>query len=157
MKRALVALVVLSASTTHAEVYRCPPTYPDQTYPIKNRPKAPLTGAEVMFGDRPTGGPPYPDGWLTPDEITAENGMDFHYALSADEQGWLICTYGARKRIKGQLNNGREWGQHMEPGQPWFIKLPPKVTACTVHVRENRSRQSGTWTVTAECARKPGS
>jgi hypothetical protein len=149
MKRILATLFALSAYVAHAEVFRCPPTYPDQTYPIKDKPNAPLTGAEVMFGDRPTSGPPYPDGWLTPDEIAQEGGMDFRYALSENEQGWLICTYGARKRIKGRFHGAKESGQHMEPGQPWFIRLPQKVTACTVHVRET---QPLTWVVTAECA-----
>jgi len=156
MKRILVIALALSACASHAEVYRCPPTYPDQSYPVKDLPNAPLTGAEIMFGERPGSGPPYPDGWLTPDEIAREGGMDFRYALSEDDQGWLICTYGAHKRIKGQLHNGKEWGQHMEPGQPWFVKLSPKIKDCTVEVREVKSRDpnKSTWTVTAACQRQ---
>ena len=34
---------------------------------------APLTGAEIMFGE-PVSEPPYTDGWLTPDEIPKEGG-----------------------------------------------------------------------------------
>jgi hypothetical protein len=153
MKRTLIAAIVLSASAAHAEVYRCPPTYPDQTYPVKNVPNAPLTGAEVMFGQRPSNGLPYPDGWITPDEIAKEGGMDFRYSLAEGEQGWLICTYGAHKRIKGRVHAGKEWGQHMESGQPWFVKLPAKIKGCTVQVRENKNSASGksAWTATATC------
>jgi hypothetical protein len=106
-----------------------------------------------MFGERPASGPPYPDGWLTPDEIPQEEGIDFRYWLSDDDKGWLICTYGARKRIKGRLHGGHEWGQHMESGQPWFVKLPPKTKVCTVHIREGKTHDPGksTWTATATC------
>ena len=153
MKRTLVAALILSCTVAHAEVYRCPPTYPDQTYPVKDVPNAPLTGAEVMFGERPSSGPPYPDGWLTPDEIPKEGGIDLRYWLSEDDKGWLICTYGAHKRIKGRFHGGYEWGQHMESGQPWFVKLPAKIKGCTVHIREVKTRDPGksTWTVTATC------
>lgn len=153
MKRTLIAALSLSCAIASAEVYRCPPTYPDQTYPVKDVPNAPLTGAEIMFGERPSSGPPYPDGWLTPDEIPKKGGLDLRYPLSKDDKGWLICTYGARKRIKGQLRDGYEWGQHMGSGQPWFVKLLPKTTDCTVQIREikTHSASKSTWTVTAIC------
>jgi hypothetical protein len=153
MNRTLIATLVLWSALAHAEVYRCPPTYPDQTYPVKNVPNAPLTGAEIMFGERPSSGPPYPDGWITPDEIAKEGGMDFRYWLAEDEQGWLICTYGAQKRIKGRFQSGKEWGQHMESGQPWFVKLPPRIKGCMVQARENKPPDSSksTWAVTATC------
>jgi hypothetical protein len=155
MSRVLIAVLVMWAPIVDAEVYRCPPTYPDQSYPVKDVPNAPLTGAEIMFGERPSSGPPYPDGWITPDEIPREGGMDFQYWLSEDEHGWLICTYGARKRINGRLHGGKEWGQYMESGQPWFVRLASKIKGCTVQVREIKTRDpnSSTWTATAICTR----
>jgi hypothetical protein len=153
MNRPLIVTLVLWSAVAHAEVYRCPPTYPDQTYPVKNVPNAPLTGAEIMFGERPSSGPPYPDGWITPDEIATEGGIDFRYPLSEHDQGWLICTYGAHKRIKGRFHSGKEWGQHMESGQPWFVKLPPRIKGCMVQVRESKTHapSKSTWAVTATC------
>jgi hypothetical protein len=55
--------------------------------------------------------------------------------------------------MKGQLRDSNEWGQRMESGQPWFVKLPPKTTSCTVQIREIKTRSAGnsTWTVTAVC------
>jgi hypothetical protein len=155
MKSAFIAVLILAASTSRAEVFRCPPTYLDQNYPVKNLPNAPLTGAEIMFGERPSSGPPYPDGWLTPEEIPKEGGMNFRYGLSEDDKAWLICTYGARKRIKGRLHGNKEWGQHMESGQPWFMRLPAKVKECTVQVREsgNPDPNETIWMVTTICRR----
>jgi hypothetical protein len=157
MTRTLIAAFALTCAVSEAAEYRCPPTYPDQTYPVKNVPNAPLTGADVMFGQRPSRGLPYPDGWVTPDEKAAKDGVDRDYWLPENEPGWLICTYGARKRVKGQFHDGLEWGQHMEygSGQPWFMTLPSGTTSCLVRIREARGSNPGksTWNVTATCDR----
>jgi hypothetical protein len=150
MSRLLIAVLALSCAAAHAEVYRCP-----QTYPGNDAPPAPLTGAYMMWGERPNSGPPFPAGWITPEEKVAEEGLDSSYTLPPDEQGWLICEYGATKRLKGRSHDGHEWGQRMNGGgkYPWFMKLIPKVGVCTVQLREIKSRrpEKNTWTATAIC------
>jgi hypothetical protein len=150
MTRTLFASLVLSCSAAHAAEYRCPSTYPG-----KDAPADPLTSAYMMWGHRPSSGPPFPSGWDTPNERAAKDGMDLHYELPEHEEGWLICEYGSRKRIKGRFQGGHEWGQHMEPlgEQPWFIKLAPRDTSCTVQIREIKTPEpsQSTWTVTAIC------
>lgn len=151
MKRTLIAALALSSAVAHAEAYRCPSNYPG-----KDAPAAALTNAYVMWGERPSSGPPFPAGWVTPIEEVAEEGMNRHYGVPDDEPVWLICEYGARKRVKGRFHNGHEWGQHMEQlgEQPWFIRVAPRVTDCTVQTREiKRDRGNSTWTVTADCKR----
>ena len=150
MKRTLIAALILSGAAVNAEVYRCPPTYPGKDAPV-----APLTNAYMMWGKRPASGPPVPSGLDHPDEQEAAEGTDLHYELPENEEGWLICEYGSRKRIKGRFHGGHEYGQHMEPlgEQPWFVKLSPKATDCTVHIREVKTRDpsKSTWTITAVC------
>jgi len=149
MRTIFLAALVLSTAMATAEVYRCPQTYPDKDAPADG-----LTGAYMMWGERPSSGPPFPSGWVTPREETAVDGLDLHYELPEDEQSWLICQYGARKRVKGKLHDGREWGQHMEAAKhPWFLKVSPKVAECTVQVREMKSptASKSTWTATATC------
>jgi hypothetical protein len=150
MKRTFIAAVFLSCAAANADVYRCPPIYPG-----KDAPAVPLSSAYMMWGKRPTSGPPFPSGWDQPDERAAAEGTDLHYELPANEEGWLICEYGSRKRIEGRFHDGHEWGQHMAPlaEQPWFIKPVPKDTKCMVRIREVKSRDPGRsrWTVTATC------
>jgi hypothetical protein len=146
--RILVAALAMSCVVAHAEVYRCPPTYPG-----KDAPNFPLTGAFMMWGERPTSGPPFPSGWDTPDDLPAEEGLDQHYELPASEERWLICEYGSRKRIQGRLRGKHEWGQYMQGHgqQVWFIKLAAKDSSCTVQTREAKSRRPSAWTVSATC------
>ncbi|KQV52252.1 hypothetical protein [Massilia sp. Root335] len=150
MKRTLIAALVLSCSVARAGDYRCPPTYPG-----KDAPADPLTNAYMMWGKRPSSGPPFPSGWDHPDERAAAEGTDLRYELPANEEGWFICEYGSRKRIKGRFHGGHEWGQHMAPlgEQPWFIKVSPNDTRCVVRIREIKGCDPGksTWTVTATC------
>lgn len=150
MKRPLIALLALTWGVTHAEVYRCP-----QTYPGKDGPAIHLTGAMMMFGERPSNGVPFPPGWDTPNDRVVEDGLDQHYELPDNEEGWLICEYGSRKRVKGRFHNGHEWGQHMEHygKQSWFVKLAPKDASCTVHIREVKDRDpdKSKWEITAVC------
>jgi hypothetical protein len=109
----------------------------------------------MMFGERPGNGLPFPSGWDTPNELAVENGTDLHYELPESEEGWLICEYGSRKRVKGRFRRGKEMGQSMEHygQQLWFVKLAPRDRSCTVHIRETKSPEPGksTWTVTAAC------
>lgn len=144
MRRSLFAVLVLCCTAAYAEVYRCP-----QTYPGKDGPPKPLTGAYMMWGEL------HGNGWVSPRDETTAEGFDLQYGLPEDEQSWLICQYGARKRVKGRFHDGHEWGQYMEGGgqNHWWMKLVPKVTECTVQVRERKSRDPGksTWTVTATC------
>lgn len=148
--RILVAALALSCAAVHADVYRCPSTYPGS-----EAPGLPLTGAFMMWGERPTSGPPFPSGWDTPNDVAVEEGLDQHYELPADEERWFICEYGSRKRVKGRFRGKHEWGQYMQGHgeQVWFIKLVPKDSSCTVHTREikNRDPVKSTWTVAATC------
>ena len=84
--------------------------------------------------------------------------MDQHYELPENEQGWLICEYGSRQRVKGRIRNGHEYGQAMEHyGQhSWLIKLAPRDASCTVHIRETRFNDTNKriWTVSATCMRQ---
>jgi hypothetical protein len=109
----------------------------------------------MMFGERPSNGLPFPSGWDTPNDRVVEGGLDQHYELPDNEEGWLICEYGSRKRVKGRFHNGHEWGQYMEHygEQSWFVKLAPKDASCTVRIREVKDRAPGksTWTVSAVC------
>ena len=155
MKRTFLTLLALSCTVANAEVYRCP-----QTHPSKDAPAIHLTGAMMMFGEMPSnGGLPFPSGWDTPNELVVEDGVDQHYELPANEEGWLICEYGSRRRVKGRFRNGHESGQYMEHygQQLWFIKLAPKDTSCTVQIREvkNSDPSKSIWTVTAICVNQP--
>jgi hypothetical protein len=152
--RILVAALALCCAGAQAATYRCPSTYPGD-----DAPALPLTGASMMWGERPSSGPPYPSGWDTPNDVAAEEGLDQHYELPADEERWFICEYGSRKRIKGRVRNGHEWGQYMQGHgeQVWFLKLAPKDASCTVHTREVKTHQptKSTWMVTATCKQTP--
>jgi hypothetical protein len=153
MTRTLIAALVLSCSAVHAAEYRCPHAYPGKDAPVTL-----LTGAMMMFGERPSNGLPFPSGWDTPNELAVEDGTDLHYELPESEEGWLICEYGSRKRVKGRFHGGKEKGQYMEHygQQSWFIKLAPKDRSCTVQIRENKIRDpsKSTWTVTASCQKQ---
>lgn len=77
-----------------------------------------------------------------------------HYSISSDEQGWLVCSYGSTRRIKGTMLEGHEWNQAMEPtALQWWVKLAPKIGACTVRVREHKARsaRNSKWTVQSAC------
>jgi len=151
-RRILVAAVVLYCVGAQAGTYRCPPTYPGN-----DAPPVPLTNAYMMWGKRPTNGPPFPAGWDQPEEHPAADGVDLHYDIPEHEEGWFICEYGSRKRIKGRFRNGHEYGQRMEQvgEEPWFIKLAPNDTSCTIQIRELKLRQPSTWTATANCTPQP--
>lgn len=150
MKTILFTVLALSCFVVQAAVYRCP-----QTYPEKDAAPEALTGGYMMWGDRSSNGLPFPSGWESPREEAVAEGTDLHYILPEDEQSWLICQYGARKRVKGRLREGQERGQYMEGGgkHTWLLKLAPKVSQCTVQVREIKSHtpSRSTWTVTAVC------
>lgn len=135
-------MLLLFCSTASAEVFNCP-----QAYPGKDRPAAPLTGAMMAWGEDRTG--LFAGDYSKP----AEGGFDAAYPIMDDQQAWLVCSYGSKKRLKGKLHDGREWYQYMEWGPTeWWIRLPPKVHDCVVHVRESQSRM---WRATAECSGKP--
>lgn len=142
----LAAFALLPCLANAGMIYRCP-----QSYPGKDAPSSPLTGA---FMDS---GPMHGSGQMAPPrDEAAEEGYDLPYAFSDDEQAWLICSYGAKKRIKGRFHDGHEWNQRMEGGAAeWWVKLAPQAGACTVQVREIKPRSPGksTWTATATCRR----
>jgi hypothetical protein len=143
MRMLFFATLTLACAVSHAAVYKCP-----QVYPGKDAPAVPLTGASMMWGEL------HGDGYLHGDEEAANGGYDIRYGFADDEQAWLVCAYGADKRIKGKIRDGREWGQSMSyGGLKWWTKLAPKVGNCTVQVREAKvSGPSKTiWTVTANC------
>jgi hypothetical protein len=84
-----------------------------------------------------------------------EGGVDLHYELPENEEGWLICEYGSRQRVHGRFHKSKVWGQSMEHygQQRWFIKLAPKDASCTIRIREvkNRAPNKSTWRVAATC------
>jgi hypothetical protein len=152
MKRTLVAALILSCTVAKAAEYRCP-----QTYPGNGALDTHLTGAMMMFGERLGNGLPFPSGWDTPNDVAVDGGLDQHYELPESEEGWLICEYGSRKRVRGRLQGKKEWGQYMEHygQQSWFVKLAPRDRSCTIQIREVKTRDpsKSTWTVTATCGR----
>jgi len=67
------------------------------------------------------------NGYLHGDNEAAEEGYDLHYGFADNEQAWLVCAYGAEKRIKGKVHDGHERGQAMSYGGiKWWMKLPPQ-------------------------------
>jgi hypothetical protein len=142
MKAILFVTLLLSCASTNAQLYKCP-----QVYPNKDKPAAPLTGA-MMRQSEPT-----PTNHLKDDEA-AEEGYDAHYALDPYDRAWLVCFYGGNKRIKGRFHDGHEWNQRMASADfDWEMRLAPKVSDCTVQVREIKARdpRKSTWTATAIC------
>jgi hypothetical protein len=143
MRPLIVAVLALSCAAANAEVYNCP-----QVYPGKDWPSASLTGATMAWGDDATG--LFAGDYSTP----AEEGYDAAYPIMDDEQAWLICSYGSKKRNKGKVRDGHEWNQYMEwsPIQ-WKVKLPPKAHDCILQVREVKASapEKSTWTVSAVC------
>lgn len=145
MRTLVPVTLVLSCTLATAQVYKCP-----QVYPGKDAPASPLTGASMMWGEL------HGDGYLHGDDEAVDGGRDIHYGFADDEQGWLVCAYGANKRINGRFVGGRERGQTMSyGGTKWWVKLAPKAGNCTVQVRETRAndRNQSTWTVSAVCER----
>lgn len=144
MRIVLLAVLVLSTATATAQVYRCP-----QTYPGKDAPPAPLTGAFMESGEG-RGNRSY----APPRDEAAEEGYDIPYSFADEEQAWLVCSYGGKKRIKGRFHDGHEWNQRIQGSvADWWMKLTPKVGICTVQVREVKSRvpSKSRWTATATC------
>lgn len=133
MKTLLSAVLAFSCTAVNAEVYTCP-----QVYPGKNVATMPLTGASMMSGEL------HGNGFLHGDEEKVAGGYDARYGFADDEQAWLICLYGGRKRTKVDMG----W-----PGTQWWMKLAPQVGRCTVQVREgkNEAPAKSTWTATATC------
>lgn len=131
------------AVSTSTETFTCP-----QAYPGKDRPPARLTNGAMAWGEDRAGV------FAGDYSKSAANGFDEAFPIMAYEQAWLICSYGGKKRHKGKFQDGREWGQYMEwsPIESW-VKLPPKVHGCTLHVRGIKAggRSAGTWSVNATC------
>jgi hypothetical protein len=143
MRALLFVALALSCAIGNARVYKCP-----QVYPGKDAPAVPLTGASMMWGEL------HGDGYIHGDDEVANGGHDIRYGFADDEQGWLVCAYGAKKRINGKFHDGHEWGQAMSYGGiKWWVKLAPKAGNCTVQVREIKTPDpnKSTWIVTATC------
>ena len=143
MRTLFFAALTLACAVSNAAVYDCP-----QVYPGKDASTASLTGASMMWGEL------HGDGYLHGDDEAADGGYDIRYGFADDEQAWLVCAYGADKRIKGKIRDGREWGQSMSYGGiKWWVKLAPKVGNCTVQVRETNVTDSrkNIWTAAAVC------
>jgi hypothetical protein len=84
----------------------------------------------------------------------AQDGFNLRFPFMDDQQAWLVCSYGSKKRNKGRFHEGRESSQYMEwTPIEWWVKIAPKVRACDVQVREMKTRDPGknTWTATATC------
>jgi hypothetical protein len=135
--------MALCWTVASAQVYECP-----QVYPGKDALAAPLTGASMMWGEL------HGDGYLHGDDVAVDGGRDIRYGFADDEQAWLVCAYGADKRIKGKFVGGRESGQAMSYGGiKWWVRLAPKAGLCTVQIREIQpgSSSKSTWTARAVC------
>jgi hypothetical protein len=144
MRAYIFALLALSGAAAEAQVYRCP-----QVYPGKDKPAAVLTSAEITQDTDliPAAG------FMTDDEA-AEEGYNENYVLNPEWQTRLTCLYGNKKRTKGRFHDGHEWYQHMTGGgREWPVKLAPKISRCTLQVREIKPRDpsKSTWTATANC------
>jgi hypothetical protein len=141
----LAVLITLSCGTGYAQmIYKCP-----QAYPGNDAPAAALTGGLMDSGEVP--GNRF---YAPPRDEAAKEGYDIPYSFADDEQAWLVCSYGAKKRIKGRFHDGHEWNQRMEGAiAEWWMRLAAKVSQCTVQVREIKSRTPSTsaWTVVALC------
>ncbi len=144
MRGLLFSVLILSSATAGAETYRCP-----QAYPGKDKPALPLTNAD-MTQDTDI---QFASGFLTDDEA-AEEGYNAHYAFDTGSQTRLVCLYGGKTRLKGRVHDGHEWNQRMQGGDSeWSVKLAPKISRCTLQVREIKTRDpsKSTWTATANC------
>lgn len=143
MKALLFAPLALICAVSNAHVYECP-----KVYPGNDAPAAPLTGASMMWGEH------HGNGYIHGDDEAVEGGREIRYGFADDEQAWLVCAYGAKKRINGKFHDGHESGQAMSYGGiKWWMKLAPKVGNCTVQTREIKgdAPSKSTWTVTARC------
>jgi hypothetical protein len=77
-----------------------------------------------------------------------------HYGFADDEQAWLVCLYGGKKRIGGRFHDQHEWNKPIEGSSAdWWMKLKPKAGSCTVQLREIKSRNPSKtiWTAIAIC------
>lgn len=145
MRIILLAGLAFCCTTGVAEVYRCPDVYPGKD---GKRPNLPLTSAFMHQGEM------HGDGWITGRNEVAEEGIDTRYGFMDDEQAWLVCTYGGKKRVKGRVHDGHEWGQYMDGRErEWWLKLAPKVGVCDLQVREVKSHVPGdtAWTAVVSC------
>lgn len=144
MRALLFALLALSGAAAEAQVYRCP-----QAYPGRDKPALPLTSAEITQDTDLQ----LAAGFMTDDEA-AEEGYDEHYTLNPEWQTRLACIYGNKNRTSGRFHDGHEWYQHMTGGGiEWPVKLAPRISRCTLQVREMKLRDpnKSTWTATATC------
>lgn len=145
MRPLIVSVLMLFCAGANAEAYKCP-----QGFPGKDWRTAPLTGGTMAWGEDAAG--LFAGDYSQP----AQEGYDAAYPILDDEQAWLICSYGSKKRNKGKFHDGHEWNQYMEWSPiEWRVKLPPKVHNCTLQVREVKlpAPAKSTWTVTAVCKR----
>lgn len=144
MRSLSLVVLALTCATVDAQVYSCP-----QTYPGNDRPAAPLTSATMAWGDI------HGTGLFAGDySEPAQDGFNLRVPFMDDQQAWLVCSYGSKKRNKGQFQDGKEWNQYMEwTPTEWWVKIAAKVRACDVRVRElkNRDLSKNKWTVTAAC------
>jgi hypothetical protein len=144
MRRLALTVFSFASTIANAQVYTCP-----QTYPGNDRPAASLTSATMAWGEI------HGTGLFAGDySEAAQDGFNLRFPFMEDQQAWLVCSYGSKKRNRGQLHKGREWNQYMEwTPTEWWIQVAPKVRACDVQVREISTRVPGksTWTATAVC------
>lgn len=144
MKSLALFVLALTYATANAQVYRCP-----QAYPGNDRPAAPLTSATMAWGEI------HGTGLFAGDySEPAHDGFNLRFPFMDDQQAWLVCSYGSKKRHKGQFHEGRESNQYMEwTAIEWWVKVAPKVGACDVQVRELKTRDpsKSTWTATTTC------
>jgi hypothetical protein len=145
MKAILFTALALPFATADAQVYACP-----QFYPVAEAgpQRLPLTNATMNIGEKNG------QGRLHGSDEPAKDGSDTHYGFPGTEPRWLVCWYGGRKRIKGNVIDHHEWGQYVaDHYREWWIQVDPKANVCRVQIREAKSADGGssTWTATATC------
>lgn len=148
MIRLVLTVFSLASAIANAQVYTCP-----QTYPGNDRPAASLTSATMAWGEI------HGTGLFAGDySEPAQDGYNLRFPFMEDQQAWLVCSYGSKKRNRGQFHERLEWNQYMEwTPIEWWVKVAAKVRACDVQVREIKTRvpNGSTWTATATCTDQP--
>jgi hypothetical protein len=130
---------LLFCAPTHAQVYKCPDTYP------ADKERLGLVSAEMRIGA------PNSQTALHGDIADVKDGTNTHYNFPDETPRWMVCQYGG-KRIgatviaPAQVVGGREWP----------MPLNPLVDMCDLKIREIKGRGWGNamWRAVATCTEK---
>jgi hypothetical protein len=120
---------VLLCVNAHAQVFYCPPFYPELSTTLAKDSKgivtpSRLTGGTLFLGE--LGG----NGEMHGERKYSKNGVDVRYGFPPTEQKWFVCNYGSG----GDISLWRE--------------VAAKSTSCSMQQRE----RGGTVSAKAECS-----